>query len=287
MKTLIMLLASMAVAACASAQVAPASVVVWARHYGGQVLYAYEVQNLGAKPVGRFWIGRKIAADGMNGVAELNIAPLSTNSTFWLSSDVGQAPAGWGMAMNYLEESSAFSLECIEAGYFSRLWPSAPTQEAPRAVAGGSAIPPGATLGGFVITLPQADLAYVRGHATFSTDSGFSSVPMKPGDSAPPSIALNVARLNQNDVNGQWAIFNASYEVSDNYDPLPTTAFQLLSNPSAGVGEVVMEKNGAKAWSVKVRNIPGRLYTFHVQSSDASGNAATKTYTYAVAPATR
>jgi hypothetical protein len=287
MKTLMLLLISMAVGAGASAQPAPASVIVWARHYGGQVLYAYEVQNLSAKPMGRFWIGRDIAADGMNGAAELTIAPLSANSTFWLSSDVGRAPAGWGVAINYAEESSIFSLECIEAGYFTRLWPSAPTQDAPRAVVGGNAIQPGATLGGFVVALPQDDLRYVRGHATFSTDSGFFSVPMTPGDKTPPSIAMNVIRLNQNGTNGQWAIFNVSYEVSDNYDPSPTTAFQLLSSPSADLGEVVMEKDNANAWSVKVRNIPGRLYTFRVQSSDASGNAATKTYAYAVAPATR
>lgn len=270
-----------------SAQPAPSSVTVWARHYGGQVLYSYQVQNLGAKPVGRFWIGKRIHDDGMNGAAELTIAPLSANSTFWLSSDVGQTPAGWGVAMSYVEESSTFSLECIEASYFSRLWPSAPLQDAPRPVPGGNAIQPGATLQGFAITLPQPDLAYVRGHASFATDNGFISVPMTLGDKAPPSVALNVVRLNQNDIKGQWAIFNISYEASDNYDPGPTTAFQLLSSPNAGAGDVVVEKNSANAWSAKVRNAPGRVYTFRVQSSDASGNAATKTYSYAVPPATR
>lgn len=275
-------LAFLAVAASAAAQAGPASVTVWARHHGGQVIYSYQVQNLGANPVGRFWIGRKISADGMTGVAELNIAPVSAYSTSWLSADVAQAPAGWGMAISYPEESSLFSLECIEANHFRQLWPSAPKQDAPAPVAGGSAIPPGATLAGFVVTLPQGDLAYVRGHATFAGERGFVSVPMTQGDRAPPSIALNVARVNQNDTRGQWAIFNVSHEVTDNYDPFPTTAFQVLSSPSAGMGEVVMEKNDSRAWSVKVRNIPGRLYTFRVQSSDASGNTATGTYAYAV-----
>lgn len=268
-----------------SAQETPAKVTVWAKHFGGQVLYTYDVHNLGTMPIARFRVGEKISPDGMNGEAELTVAPLSTYSTFWLSPEVGQSPEGWGVSVNYPEESSTFSLEWIEASHFRQLWPSAPTNEAPRAVAGVRSIAPRSTLSGFGVALPQEDLAYVGGHASFATAAGFTSVPLTRGDATAPSITLNVNRLNQNETNGAWAIFKVTYDVSDNYDPLPTSDFHLSSSPVAAPGDVVMDKNSAKAWNVKLRNVPGRTYQFRVRSADASGNVATKTYSYSV-PAT-
>lgn len=283
-KTILTLLAAVLVVASSWAQQIPAEVTVWARHYGGSVVYTYSVKNLGQRPISRFWIGMDIP-DKTNGFAELTIAPKRINSTFWLSPDVGQSPAGWGVKVDYPEESSTFSLEWIEASYFAKLWPSAQSQEAPQPASGVRTIQPGAPLGGFVAVLPQEDLAYVRGHAMFSTDSGFAAVPLTRGDTSAPSIVLNVSRLNQNDTKGEWAIFKVAYDVSDNYDPLPTTDFQLFSTPAAAPGDIVADKNSAKAWNVKLRNVPGRVYTFRVQSADASGNVATQSYTYSVAQA--
>lgn len=282
MKTMILMLASMLAVGGAWAQQPPATVTVWAKHYGGRVVYAYDVLNLSSKPMARFWIGRDISTDAMNGTAELSVAPVSTSPTFWLSPDVGQTPEGWGVSLNYPEESSTFSLECIEAGYYTQLWPSGSVQDAPRPAAGPRVVPPGAVLSGFVVTVPQDDLAYVRGHATFNTGHGFTSVAMTPGDTVAPTVTLNVARLNQNDTNGQWAIFNVTYEASDNYDPLPTTEFRLSSVPAAAPGDIVTDKKGARAWNMKVRNVAGRVYSFQVQSIDASGNVGNKSFTYAI-----
>ena len=137
-------------------------------------------------------------------------------------------------------------------------------------------------LSGFAVTLPRDDLAYVRGHATFDTGRGFTSVPLTVGDTVAPTITLNVTRLNHNETKGQWAIFDVTYETSDNYDPLPTTEFQISSTPAATPGDIVTDKKGARAWNTKVRNVPGRVYTFQLQSTDASGNVAKKSYSYSI-----
>lgn len=265
----------------AFAQSPPMAVTAWAKHFGGRIVYTYDVQNLGAAPLSRFWIGSSAGTDGKPGVAELSVSPASANSSFWLSADVSQSPEGWGVLLDYPGESSTFSLQWVEAGYFFSLWPKAPRLEAPQPPTTSRDIASGATATGFTVALPAADIAYVRGHAAVFAGDGWVSVPLRRGDLIAPSVSLTVSRLNQNGANGEWAIFEVAYAATDNFDPLPTTDFSVLSMPSAAPGDVLVSR-AASAWNVKLRNVPGRVYTLRAQSIDASGNIGFKTYTYAV-----
>lgn len=277
-------IAALAVAPCVAQTSSAVTVTAWGQHYGGQVLYKYDVQNTGAAPIKRFLVGHN-PGDASGAGPELSVVPIRLGNTFWLPSDVARSPAGWGALLAPAEEKEKFSIEWIEAGYFSQLWPKArPSPEAPRVVPGTTGILPGATVSEFSVTLPRTDAGYVSGHATVDVGNALATVQMVKGDAAAPAIALNVERVNQNDSRGTWAIFSVTYSVSDNYDHGPVSAFEPISaNQPVSAGDIVTEKNNANAWNVKLRNVPGRIYTFSVRAFDASGNMALKQYQHSVA----
>lgn len=260
----------------------PVKVTAWGQHYGGQVIYRYQVQNLGQSPIKRFSVGDYTGET--DGRAELTVAPkpISNSTTFWLSSEVTSSPEGWGVSVDYPEESATFSLDWIEGGYFRELWPQAPyTPYTPTILKKDNGIPPGMTWDKFSVTVPVADFAYVTGHATIYNNN-LINVPIAKGDNIPPSINLTVTRLNQNDGNGTWAIFDVKASATDNYDPAPTLVFEpVSSNKMLQNGDIVIASNN-KAWNVKLKNIPGKTYQFKFTSMDASGNTTVKTYDYAV-----
>lgn len=276
--------AALAVAPCFAQTSSAVTVTAWGQHYGGNVLYKYDVRNTGAAPIKRFLVGHN-PGEASGAGAELSVVPNRLGNTFWLPSDVARSPAGWGVMLAPAEEKEKFSLEWIEAGYFSQLWPKArPSAEAPRVIPGTTGILPGATASEFSVTLPRTDTGYVSGHATVDVGDALATVQMVKGDDTAPTISLNVERVNQNDFRGTWAIFSVRYSVVDNYDLGPVSTFEPISaSQPISAGDIVTEKNTANAWNVKLRNVPGRVYTFSVRAFDASGNIAVKQYQYSVA----
>src|SRR6476620_958483 len=148
----------------AMAQGAPAAqVTAWGRHQGGQVVYEYEVRNLSSQPVRRLMVGHALSA----GVAELNVVPATTPGSHWLSNSAANRPPGWGARISFPDESATFFVDWIEATYFKKLWPQAPTSsDAPAPVPGGTGIPAGTAWRAFSVSVPMVDAAYVRGHAS-------------------------------------------------------------------------------------------------------------------------
>ena len=96
-----------------------------------------------------------------------------------------RAAPGWGALLALAEEKEKFSIDWIEAGYFSQLWPQArPSAEAPRIVPGTKGILPGATVSEFLRADPDIIMvgesrdhetvsmgveASLTGHLVFST----------------------------------------------------------------------------------------------------------------------
>lgn len=257
----------------------PVKVTAWGQHYGGQVVYRYQVQNLGKTPIRRFHIGHYPSV--IDGRAELTVSPKTVGPSFWLASDGTRSPEGWGVMVDYPEESATFSLEWIDGAYFRELWSKAPyTPETP-AIKKDNGIPAGATWDNFSVTVSKPDFGYVTGHASIHSDD-YINVPLIKGDSVPPTINLTVNRVNQNEGNGTWAIFNVQASATDNYDPAPTLVFAPISaNQVLQAGDVVTA-GGNNAWNIKLKNIPGRTYQLKFTSIDASGNTTVKTYDYAV-----
>jgi hypothetical protein len=178
------------------------------------------------------------------------------------------------------EESETFYINWTEAAYFRKLWPgAAPGLETPLPIPGNQGVMPGAAQSGFVAVLPADDFAYVKGHATLVYEGAGDdvTVPITAGHPTPPSLTLDVRRVNQNDSKGAWAIFSAQYSASDNHDPEPKVRFEVLASLPGAEGDIVMDKNPAKGWSVRLRNVPGTTYTLRATAVDASGNLSIRT----------
>jgi hypothetical protein len=269
----------------ASAQQANAlaKVTAWGQRFGGHTVYTYQVQNLGAKPIKRVLIGHYRPEDGSDGRAELLVLPFGNRSSFWLGLESARHPEGWGALLVFPEESETFYINWTEAAHFRKLWPGAePDPDMPSPIPGNQGVLPGTTLSGFAAILPSDDFAYVKGHATVVFDDKSINVPITAGDPTPPSLTLNVSRVNQNDSKGEWAVFSVHYGASDNHDPEPKVQFEVLASPSGGTGDVVTDKNNANAWNLRLRNVPGTTYTLRLTAVDASGNLSVKEQTYSV-----
>lgn len=275
---------SAAAAALGQSAPQPAKVTAWAQHHGGNFVYSYIVENLSDQPIRRFLIGENYEPQADVGGPQLTVRPRLPGLSHWLPAEVTKSPPGWGAAVAFEEENPKFSIEWIEAAYFRQISPAASADEGPAVVPGAEGILPGTAVSAFAISLPKADYAYANGHAAVYVGDSLSSVPIVKGDSAPPTITLTVERVNQNEARGAWALFNVRYAVSDNYDPGPVAAFEpIAANQPVASGDIVTEKNNSNAWNVKLRNVPGRIYTFSVRAFDASGNMALKQYQYSVA----
>jgi hypothetical protein len=287
MKTIIstlsaLFIASLGSVAAAQSPTAPVQITGWGMHYGGKVHYRYQVQNLSSSPITRVLIGHY--PHTTDGKAELSIPPQSDNDSLWIPADVAQRPNGWGVKILYAEESDNFSLEWVEAGFNKQMWPAAPqTADAPVVIPTNTAIPAGATWDKFSVTLPEVDAGYVTGHASVAYGGTRVNVPIQKGDSVVPDLMLAAERINQNESNGHWAIFDVSASTKDNYDPAPTLVFEpVIANQTLQPGEVSIHGKRGN-WKVKLRNIPERTYQLRFTSNDASGNRAVKTFDYVVA----
>lgn len=278
LSALIVLVTSVSPNCFAQSAAAPVKVTARGVHYSGQVVYSYQVQNLGQSAIRRFMVGHY--NDEKNGRAELTVAPraMPGGASFWLPSPIVTSPNGWGAKIVYPEESPTFFIEWIEAKYFKQIWPQAPqTSGAPYALQSDNGIPQNAAWDQFKVTLPKEDYAYVDGHVTVEYGGDLINVPITKEDTTPPTIDLNVTRLNQNDERGTWAIFKVEVAVSDNVDPAP----QLVFASTPGDDDVVVSKD-AKAWNFKLKNVPGKSYQFKFVATDASGNTSTRTFDYSV-----
>jgi hypothetical protein len=262
-----------------------AKVTAWGQRLGSRTVYSYQVQNFGAQPIKQVLIGLRAPSDEGDGQAELSVKPVGNRSNFWLVPEGARYPEGWGALLVFPEESATFYINWTEGAYFRKLWPgAAPDPGTPFPIPGNQGVLPGTTLSGFVAVLPSDDFAYVKGHATLVYDGpGYDvTVPITAGDPTPPSLILNVDRVNQNDSKGEWAVFSVHYSASDNHDPEPKVQFEVVASPPGASDDIVMDKSNAKAWNVRLRNVPGTTYSFRATAVDASGNLSTKDQAYAV-----
>ena len=271
-------------ASYASTPIPPIQITAFGMHYGGQVVYKFQVKNMGTKTINSFLVGDYPSET--QGKAELSVHPKRDSAkSFWLSSQVAERPNGWGVRVLYPEESETFSIEFVEGNYFYELWPKATgAVGAPVAAQKNNGIPPNTTWNNFSVNVPTIDLGFVQGHTTFLYGDDLVTIPIVKGDTVAPTIDLIVNRLNQNVGNGTWAIFDIHASAKDNYDPSPTLDFApITSNQLFAKGDIVISKN-KNAWTVKLKNRPNRTYQMKVTSEDASGNISVKTFDYAVSP---
>ena len=270
--------------AYAVAQAAPpVEVTAWGMHRGGVVVYKYQVKNQGALPIDDFSIGFYPPTSAADGAAELTVGSYDPgNTSLWLSPGVSQSPVGWGVYLEFPEESATFSLRWIEAGHYKSMRPKAIEPGIPIAQNPPNLMPSGAIWDQFSVTLPKPDYAYVQGHAYMFYGDNEITVSMVKGDAIPPTLSVTLSPAILWPPNGKLISIKAVLTVSDNYDSSPEIKLEsITSNETQSANDIQDAQFGTddRQFSLAAKragtNLAGRIYTVTYSATDASGNKAT------------
>jgi len=277
--------------AYAFAQADPAvKVTAWGMHQGGWVVYKYQVKNLGTLPLDDFSIGFYPPTATADGAAELNVGPYYPGGTsLWLPPSVSQSPAGWGVYLDFPEESATFSLRWVEGGHYRSMWPGARESEIPIAQNPPNIMPPGASWDQFSVTLPRPDYAYVQGHAYMFYGDKELTVLMEKGDTTLPTLTLSLSPATLSPPSGNLVPIIPAITVNDDYDPSPEIKLEsITANEPLADGDIQDAQFGTddRSFSLAAKradtNPAGRTYTVTYSATDASGNKATANATVTV-----
>ncbi len=268
----------------------PVKVTAWGLHHGGQVVYKYQVQNLGTNPIKRFFIGFYPPTATADGAAELTVGPYYPGGTsLWLPPSVSQSPAGWGVYLSFPEESATFALAWTEAGYYKSMRPKAHGADMPIAQNPPNVMPPGASWDQFSVSLPEPDYAYVQSHANLEYGDNEITVQMVKGDTTPPSLTVSLSPNTLWPPNDKLVSVTAAITVKDHYDPAPeiklesiTASETLAANDIQGAQFGTDDRQFSLVAKRAGTNQAGRIYTVTYSATDASGNRATASATVTV-----
>jgi len=271
----------------AAQEISPVRVTAWAMHYGGGMVYKYQVKNLGAYPIRSFFIGFHPPTDTADGAAELTVPPYyPAGTSLWLPPSVSQSPAGWGVFLSFPEQSATFSLRWVEAGWFNSKRPKAREAGIPVPQNPPNVMPAGANWDQFSVTVPEPDYAYIRGHAYLMYGDNELTVAIEKGDTTPPTLSVTLTPVTLWPPNNKMVSVTATITVKDDYDPEPeiklesitaseTLAANDIQNAQLGTDDrqfsLTAEREGT--------NLAGRIYTITYSATDASGNKTTASAT--------
>jgi hypothetical protein len=261
--------------ACGTAMAQAPVVTAYGEHYGGKVIYHYQVINNSTYEINSVWIGYDTLNDNIrdNDVWELKEYPTGTVDRNTPPASV-TSPPGW--------EAMRISQEEVPGHVIN--W-SVIDDNSPRLL-------PGQTLGGMSVKLDRTDDKYVMGHAYIlfgnRPETDDLTVTMQRLDTTPPNLTVtltpNILRSNE-----KLVPITATITVKDDYDPTPEIKLESitpseLSKPS-DIREASLGTDDRqfmlKAES-KGKNKTGRFYTVIYSATDASGNKATASATVTV-----
>ncbi|MEF9340925.1 hypothetical protein V4889_06930 [Ralstonia solanacearum species complex bacterium KE101] len=259
---------------------APVKVTAWGMHHGGQVIYKYDVQNLGASQIKRFIVGVNPAGT-KDGALELSVAPNYTGTPFWLPKEAALSPDGWGTLMKYEEGSQTFGIEWIEAGYNKILRPGTPQEPgSPTIMNPPNPIPAGATWSQFGVVLSKPDYAYVQGHAAVDYNGDSIVIPITKGDNQPPVVQMQGKAT----PDGVHYVIDTNLVIKDGVDPAPEHRATLTRRDTATGGNVEELPAPKHLKQFRVTAFPGKTYTLTVTAQDASGNTGSASYSWSILP---
>lgn len=279
MKTLLIVklqligLSCMAFLACSPAMAQSPVVKVYGEHYGGKVVYHYQVINSSSYVINSVRIGYDTRNDNIrdNDVWELKEYPTGTVDRNTPPASV-TSPPGW--------EAMRISQEEIPGHVIN--W-SVIDDNSPRLL-------PGQTLGGMSIKLDRTDDNYVMGHAYIFFESRPETddltVSMQRLDTTSPTltVTLNPNVLHPND---KLVPIIATISVKDDYDPAPEIKLESIT-PSelCERGDIRDATLGTddRQFMLKAesKNKAGRTYTVIYSATDATGNKSIATATVTV-----
>ena len=268
----------------------PVKVTVWAMHHGGEMIYKYQVKNLGTFPIKNFFIGFYPPTGTADGAAELTVPPYyPEGTTLWLPPSVSQSPAGWGVFMSFPDESATFALRWVEANWHRETWPKAREAGIPVPQNPPNVMPAGASWNQFSVTLPEPDNAYLQGHAYLMYGHKELTVQMEKGDTTPPTITISLSPNTLWPPNDKQMPVTAAITVKDDYDPEPEIKLEsITASETLAANDIQDAQLGTddRQFSLAAKrlgtNQAGRIYTVTYSATDGSGNKATATATVTV-----
>lgn len=276
------------------AAVNPVQIVAIGIHYGGYVIYRYQVKNNGAQNISRIVLGYTGPEDSsFNGFVELPDDPAVTlpMAGQWFPAAIISRPDGWGSRLiSTADEGDVVGIDWVEGSYAKQYWPRRlQDANAPQVYEGGKAIAPGQTSGDFSVKLERPDFTYVHGYASVAYGADTIPIPVEKGDTVPPVLAIALSPATVWPPDNKLIPVTAAISATDNYDPQPEIKLESITcNEPLAPGDVTGATLGAEVRQFQLRatragnNPSGRIYTITYSATDASGNKSTASATVIV-----
>lgn len=218
----------------------PVSVLTYAEHQGGNVIYRYEIRGNAASNAQRFFIGCDCRTNGV-GLPQLQTVPVNATRVrtddfatwYELPPDAVQQPAGWRVRLVQPRGATGYWIEWYRPG-----------------ARAGTAVE--AALAGFAVAIPGADEAYLTARYTVQTedDQPGAGGTVTTADTTPPTLRLETRTLHEHGA----ATVQVVATVADDIDPEPAVAAESMH----------LDRSAAEA-----------SYTVVYSATDASGNRST------------
>lgn len=273
---------------------APVQIIGTGIHYGGLVIYRYQVKNNGSQNISRITIGYAGEKDstfiGFNEWPDDPSVELPMVGQ-WFPTTIISSPEGWGSKLiSTADEGGAIGIDWVEGSLAKILWPKrAQSANAPQIYTGGKSIVPGQTSGDFSVKLERPDYAYLQGYASVKYGDNSIPITIEKGDITPPALSVSLSPATLWPPNGKLVPITATITVNDDYDPAPEIKLESIT-PSelSGPADIRDASLGTddRQFMLKAeregKNKAGRVYTVIYSATDASGNQSIATATVIV-----
>lgn len=271
----------------------PVQIIGIGIHYGGYVIYRFQIKNNGTQSINRIKLGYTGETD--SSFVGFTVWPDDPTVELpmvgqWFPSAIISRPDGWGAKLiSTADEGGEIGIDWVEGSFAKELWPRRlQSANAPQVYPGGKAIAPGQTSGDFSVRLEQPDYAYVQGYASVTYGGSDLPIPVEKGDITPPTLAVKLtpSTLRPSE---KLVPITATITVKDDYDPAPEIKLESITpNELAEPGDIRDASLGTddRQFLLKAeregKNKTGRVYTVIYSATDASGNKAIATTTVTV-----
>ena len=296
MKTIVALfLFTFSVLAYSQSIAKPVQIIGIGIHYGGYVIYRFQVKNNGTQSISRITLGYTGETDSsfVGFTAELPDDPAVDLPMIdqWFPPTIISRPDGWGgKLISTADEGGGIGIDWVEGSFAKKLWPRRlEVMNAPQVYPGGKAIAPGQTSADFSVKLDRPDYGYVHGYAFVNYGGDTLPIPVEKGDTTPPALSIT---LNPNKLwppNDKLLSVTAAITVKDNHDPAPEIKLEsITANEALDKDDIKDAQLGTndRQFQLKAeregKNKAGRIYTVTYSATDGSGNKATASATVTV-----
>jgi len=272
----------------------PVQIVGIGIHYGGYVIYRYQVKNNGTQSINRITLGYTGETDSsFAGLAVLPDDPTVDLPMVgqWFPPAIISRPDGWGCKLiGVADEGDAIGIDWVEGSFAKKLWPRRLQEmNAPQVYPGGKAIAPGQTSGDFSVKLDSPDYGYVHGYASVNYGGHALPIPIEKGDTTPPTLSITLSPATLWPPNEKLVPITATITVNDDYDPEPEIKLEsITASETLGANDIqnaqfgTDDRNFSLAAKRAGTSLAGRIYTVTYSATDGSGNKATASATVTV-----